>query len=620
MSVPALIGTSTHPDSTKHHFHRKVIFDGTYYWVFYWDGSNYVYRYSPTMHTWSDPVVLWDKLYYGRAGGLDVKLYNGIVYVTQLEYTAVGGYRTWFRRGVMGDRVITWDTPVLIRQHSYFHIGGSIERSTTGRLTIPVMEWGYYIWDLYSLDEGKTWYAVSLTNPPVGSNTGGTMVVRMLGGKLMMFMKDGYNTFTANLFNGTSWTGFVLLNKELQTDFSDFSAVARGDIVDTVYLTSGNDLIHRRYTGSWSSEVGVYKNVTPTSVPALLVDDATGDLYCFWAGDPTANHIYYKRRNNATGAWDANPTDWINESIELLTGNGVISAFFRTYGGKRGVIYSTKTASPYNVKIAWFPYVAITPKSADETHVLTELGEVEIIIPAIDKFGEETYPIYEVSGGFKTPHVMPKIFAPVPIAIHSGISFITRNSEIPHERKARDMGRNPIILTTDGKKAHRALREIRPRYGFKVIRGGEVVYRRWEGADLLVWRGQMSLAYLISQGSTGSAVGAFMLVASENSDMPDMGHDSGNPEANEFSPIIGTPITGTWWFDPTVKPTGQYQLSGWLYYEGDVVADRDCTLRKMGIIDTTPTPNRRIITEDRVVDVPILLNDLIRIRYFFPLG
>jgi len=619
MSIAQLINTSPSDMASPFHFQRKLAYDGTKWWAFYWDGSNYVYRYSYDLYEWSAPATLWSIPPYGRAGALDVRISGNVVYVVGMSYSAPW-YNVHFRRGVINGTTITWGDIKTIYRDSYYMVGLGIEKLLGGWILVVFHTYAYGEAFTYSRDEGGFWYPLELGAPSASTTTGGTTCVRRLNNNALIVVKDASDDLYWTYFTAGGSATPIRLVRNLASGWGSFALASYGNKVHLVYLTAKLVIEHTMRNESWSGAVAVQSGVTATSRPCLTVDNITGDVYCFWAGSPLANRIYYKKRTASTGLWDASPTVLTDESAEVLTSNDRITSFYETFAGKRGVMLMTKTASPYNVKTAWHPYYPLIQKANDETYLLTEEGLVQIIIPAIDKFGEETYPIYEVSGGFKTPHVMPKIFAPVPIAIHSGISFVTRNSEIPHERKARDMGRNPIILTTDGKKAHRALREIRPRYGFKVIRGGEVVYRRWEGADLLVWRGQMSLAYLISQGSTGSAVGAFMLVASENDTMPDMGHDSGDPEANEFSPVIGTPITGTWWFEPTVKPTGQYQLSGWLFYEGDVVADRDCTLRKMGIIDTTPTPNRRIITEDRVVDVPILLNDLIRIRYFFPLG
>lgn len=60
------------------------------------------------------------------------------------------------------------------------------------------------------------------------------------------------------------------------------------------------------------------------------------------------DHIYGKK--SVSGTWDTSPTDWIDESAEILTSNDVLTSFYQDYGNKIGLAYLTKTASPYNVK------------------------------------------------------------------------------------------------------------------------------------------------------------------------------------------------------------------------------------------------------------------------------
>jgi len=167
---------------------------------------------------------------------------------------------------------------------------------------------------------------------------------------------------------------------------------------------------------------------------------------------------------------------------------------------------------------------------------------------------------------------------------------------------------------------HRARRRIKPRFEVRIIRNGDIVYRFKRTRDLLVWRGQTIFAYLLSQGAVGTSTGTWYVVASENDVMPDMGDDSGNPLNNEFNPVIGTPVNVSYDFNPTIKPSGGYQVIADLIIEGTITADRDATLRKVGVIDNLSPPDQHIILEDAVVPRNILTNDEIYIRYTIPLG
>lgn len=169
-------------------------------------------------------------------------------------------------------------------------------------------------------------------------------------------------------------------------------------------------------------------------------------------------------------------------------------------------------------------------------------------------------------------------------------------------------------------KTHRIRTRMKPNLLIVISKDGKEIYRYKRKRDLLVWRGQCVMAYLLSQGSVGTSTSVWKAVASENSTMPDMGDDSGNPLNNEFYPIIGSPVNVTYSFQPTVKPSAGYQTIAELIIEATVISNGQKTLRKVGIIDSNNPPNQNIIFEDAVVPRSVSYNDQIYIRYTIPLG
>ena len=167
---------------------------------------------------------------------------------------------------------------------------------------------------------------------------------------------------------------------------------------------------------------------------------------------------------------------------------------------------------------------------------------------------------------------------------------------------------------------NRARKRIKPMVEIRIIRNGKTIYEYKRKRDLFVWRGQMIFAYLLSQGAVGTNTGTWQAIASENDVMPDVGDDSGDPLNNEFNPVIGSPVNVTYDFNPTIKPSGFYQVISDLIIYGTVTADRDATLRKVGIIDNLSPPNQHIIFEDAVVPRNILNGDEVFIRYTIQLG
>lgn len=164
------------------------------------------------------------------------------------------------------------------------------------------------------------------------------------------------------------------------------------------------------------------------------------------------------------------------------------------------------------------------------------------------------------------------------------------------------------------------LKGIRIMYKFQVVRNGEPIYEAKRTRDLCVWIGQKVLAYLISQGAVGTATSTWYVIASSNEDSPDMGDNSGDPEANEFNPQIGTKVEVSYSFEPETKPSSGAQLIAQLHITGTITVGADATLRKIGIIDGVATPNRNIIVEDAVVPIAVLNGDTIPIDYFMYLG
>jgi hypothetical protein len=135
-----------------------------------------------------------------------------------------------------------------------------------------------------------------------------------------------------------------------------------------VHLTFLNkttyDILYVKYTystNSFGTETTLQAGATSTSAPVLSIDPSTNDLYVFAAtkttGTPsgwTANHIYYIKYTASSGTWGS-WTDWIDETTEVLFNAGWLTCFYKAYDSKIGLVYLTKTASPWNVKFAFLP-------------------------------------------------------------------------------------------------------------------------------------------------------------------------------------------------------------------------------------------------------------------------
>jgi hypothetical protein len=193
----------------------------------------------------------------------------------------------------------------------------------------------------------------------------GITPVALTAGKMLILYDRSSSYSYSRYYDGSSLGSEVTTFAILDGVSKSPSAVANGDTVEMVYLSSGYNILHRRWSaGSWLDMGTVQSGVTTSSAPVLSINPNTGDLYCFWAGSPTANHIYYKKFTYSTSTWDANPTDWIDESTDGLTSNQYLTCFYQAYGTYLdiGLIYMTK-AGPYDIRYAFLSLVIpVVPK------------------------------------------------------------------------------------------------------------------------------------------------------------------------------------------------------------------------------------------------------------------
>lgn len=206
-------------------------------------------------------------------------------------------------------------------------------------------------------------------------------ILPLTEGKAYVVYNDRYDTY-GRLWNGFTWESQETVTTTDLQDSSYFSAVTEGDDVHYVYLSSSTyDIFYRKrtYGIGWSAEVSVQSSTTYSSAPVLSINTANNDLYVFWAGSPTANHVYYKK--NSGGIWDTLPNDWIDESSEVLTGNDRLISYYKDAEGRIALIYMTRTTSPYNVKhkyLSWALELNGTFAVDTSTYPLTHIQTIEI--------------------------------------------------------------------------------------------------------------------------------------------------------------------------------------------------------------------------------------------------
>lgn len=178
--------------------------------------------------------------------------------------------------------------------------------------------------------------------------------IALTNGKMLIIYTCVGTDFYSQYWNGSVWGSEVTTGADIIVS-NYFSVIRHDDTVEMVYLeTTSYDVEHIRWTAdSWSSVATVQAASTSTSAPVLTINPDTDEMWCFWAGSPSANHVYYKKYSDV--AWDASPTDWLDETADSLTANDRVTCFAQVYSNLIGLEYMTKpiTSSPYNVRYAF---------------------------------------------------------------------------------------------------------------------------------------------------------------------------------------------------------------------------------------------------------------------------
>jgi len=356
------VSTSTNAYATNYTFQRKSFYANGRFWVFYCDSGYMRYRTSTDGSSWSSKTII-------RAcsdGSRFSVWFDG----TYLHYAYADFAQIYYRRGLPNsDGSITWSATEQTVSTTY---------DAAYAPTVSVDSNGY-VWIGYrdEYDDGENlWHFPYVIRSGNNDGTWGTTpsgfpyrlsdlsdglwsvsVIPLTSGKMLVIYGEFTSTVRVRRWDGSSWGSEVTTTSNGLYGFQ-VSAVAEGDDVHITFLkSSGYDILYTKYvysTNSLSSEVTIASGADSNSGSALSLAN-NGTLYCFWTtettGKPsgaTAHHIYYQKSTDGGNTWSS-ATDWIDESTERIRVHSLTS-FYKEYEGKMGLLYTTKTSSPYNVK------------------------------------------------------------------------------------------------------------------------------------------------------------------------------------------------------------------------------------------------------------------------------
>ena len=262
-----------------------------------------VYRTSADNVTWSARTILFNSTW---ADGFAIK-FDG----TYFHYVRnVEGGDIYYRRGVPeATGLFTWSAAEQTIPDTFSNVYSfpTVDVDTSGHALVGYTDWDgahYHPYVTMSGNTNGTWGTTPVGYPRELSATSASSwsvtVKALTGGKFVALYSKASTTIRAQCWNGTDWTAESATAKRIYAG-STLSAVVAGDNVEVAFLKALNvtyDILHTTWafgSNSFTADLTVQANVTGSSNPALARNAATGQLTCFWAGSPAANHFYYKQ-------------------------------------------------------------------------------------------------------------------------------------------------------------------------------------------------------------------------------------------------------------------------------------------------------------------------------------
>jgi hypothetical protein len=365
---------------------RKTFHASGYFWVFYSNGTDFVYRRSSTgqENSWGNEVLVKSSVVDGAA---QIALtFNGSHVHYVVCQSSGSSYSMFYRIGQpCSDGMISWASEVTVEGgdpgnfYSYPVIvtdtGGHVWVGANRRNGTSVQ---CYPQILKNANVDGTWshasgFPYNLTS--TGASTWRVHPVPLTNEKMYVLYDYTGGLVWGKLYNGT-WGNEETASAYDVDGACAVSAVNKDDDVHFSYSATmdGNCEIHYRKRDydaqpEWSTEQAIFTAVSWFSgIPTLCTVSSTGDLYCFWV-DVTNNGIFYKRF--ACGVWDRLPKHWIIEETNHITENDRISCYYQSYDNMIGVVYLVGLTSPYRIKHSFLTLTGTFMRSSNATYEAT---------------------------------------------------------------------------------------------------------------------------------------------------------------------------------------------------------------------------------------------------------
>ena len=347
---PATVGTSTQPWATGNPYQHRIFYYNSLYWLFYSDGTNYVWRTSSDGTTWGDSntysssyitpynCMWWDdansKACFARTNG--------------------GSANIYYRQGTLNaDSSISWDSSeVQISTSASWEI--SLCKDSNG------YPWVAYPTGLSTVSykvvkatatNGSTWGSETELWSSSSSNGKGISIHPLTSGKMLAVLGATNAVLQSRTYNGVdTWASAINASSNNGDYAHSYSVVTDGDNAALVFQeATTHDVDFNYYNGStW---LGTDETVASSGDDAYhncaIAKIDTGKYRVFYTtATQTISYI-----DRISGSWDESPT--VISSSESAWGSHVSpTSVYSPVNDKLAVAYTSNTANPYSVRFA----------------------------------------------------------------------------------------------------------------------------------------------------------------------------------------------------------------------------------------------------------------------------
>ncbi|MFQ6128094.1 MAG: ATPase domain-containing protein [Thermoplasmata archaeon] len=289
------VDTSTSSEATAYSHQRKLIYDGTYWWAFYYNGTETVYEYSSDGQTWTNPPekafstsgVKYASLWYNDTGSTKV------VYVVGDNSTATSS--VYVRRGTISGTTISWGTEYTV---TVCHQNGPmadkvafISQDSQGYLWIisnnrPSAGSNYNIAGVRStnVDDVSSWGTYTdLLAANADTAYLYAIIVPLSGQDMYAIWYNEGNLEGKKYTSGTGWGSVTSIDTTTSgvTNKTVSAVVDSAYNIHLVYINETGRVNYTKYTNSWSSPTVLDTNANNEYV-TITLDNSTNYLYLFY--------------------------------------------------------------------------------------------------------------------------------------------------------------------------------------------------------------------------------------------------------------------------------------------------------------------------------------------------